>query len=134
MAVSAIMGLLGFAIATLKLYERGDLKSIWSIGLGKITPWNIITSWNLPMSGNDAIVDMAMMVNLPQLLMSFLYILINGLLTSMSVADEWCQHSYRWRTLRVSGLTRTGQQRSSYFLQLPYRFGIPLMAFSALMH
>ncbi|KAF2651829.1 hypothetical protein K491DRAFT_579053, partial [Lophiostoma macrostomum CBS 122681] len=127
MAVSAIMGLLGFAIATLKLYERGDLKSIWSIGLGKITPWNIIT-------GNDAIVGMAMMVNLPQLLMSFLYILINGLLTSMSVADEWCQRSYRWRTLRVSGLTRTGQQRSSYFLQLPYRFGIPLMAFSALMH
>ena len=34
----------------------------------------------------------------------------------------------------MAGVPRKGQQRSEYFLQLPYRFGFPLLIFSAFMH
>jgi hypothetical protein len=133
-AVSAILGLVGYAVWWLKQVGRNDINSIWEIGLGRINPWTYITVWKLPQAGKVAIVWMVIMANLPQLLMSLLYLMINGVMTSMCLADEWSQHSYQWRTLRVSSTSPSGQQRSSHFLQLPYRFALPLLAFSAFMH
>ena len=49
----------------------------------------------------------------------------------MSTGREWISFSQRRQTLRVT--RPTGEQRSTYYLQLPYRFSIPLLAFSALL-
>ena len=46
---------------------------------------------------------------------------------------EWSQMAWQKNSLRVSQKPQ-GEQRSSYFLQLPYRYAIPLMGFSAVMH
>lgn len=41
--------------------------------------------------------------------------------------------AHQQKGLRVSGIPE-GSQRSSYFLSLPYRVGVPLVALSALLH
>jgi hypothetical protein len=46
---------------------------------------------------------------------------------------EWSQMAWQKKSMRVSQ-TPQGEQRSSYFLQLPYRYAIPLLGFSAVMH
>ena len=65
---------------------------------------------------------------------------INGLCTSMSLANEWSQLSVSSalksragaKTLRCSN--PEGQQRATYFLQLPFRFAVPLISVAAIIH
>jgi hypothetical protein len=68
----------------------------------------------------------------PQLLFSLLYIAYNGLFTSMHLGSEWSSFSSQRKPLRVTN--PRGEQRSTYWLQLPYKYGIPLMLASACMH
>ena len=49
----------------------------------------------------------------------------------MLVAAEWSRYALRRKPLRVS--TPRGPQRSSYFLSVPYRYGIPLMTASGVL-
>lgn len=51
----------------------------------------------------------------------------------MAAATEWSAYANKRRSLRVSSNPR-GKQRSRYFLQLPYRYSIPLLLASILMH
>ena len=64
--------------------------------------------------------------NLPQTVFSLLYFAINSLITSMLLGREWNAFASTRKTLRVS--TPAGDQRSTYTLQLPYKYSIPLMA------
>jgi hypothetical protein len=73
------------------------------------------------------------LVNLPQLICSLLYFYYNALLTAFCQAKEWNAFSLRPRSLRVSSRPR-GQQKSSYYLSLPFRFAIPLLVLSGLLH
>lgn len=70
--------------------------------------------------------------NLPQLLLSFSYFVYNSLYTRLCVEKEWDSYSLAYRTLRVT--SPKGQQRSTYRLQLPYRYSIPLIVISILLH
>lgn len=49
------------------------------------------------------------------------------------MAAEWSDYAVERKGLRVSTTPR-GAQRSTYFLSLPYRYGLLLVAFSALLH
>ncbi|KAK7708318.1 hypothetical protein SLS57_009052 [Botryosphaeria dothidea] len=132
-ALITILGLLGYAIRILKTqYDRGDAKSLVALGLGKASPFTLIRGWALPQTGDGAIVATVLIANLPQLLLSLLYVLLNGLVTSLSLAAEWSRHAHARRALRVSH--PRGAQRSTYFLQLPYRLGVPLLACAAGLH
>ena len=69
--------------------------------------------------------------NSPQILLSLLYLSVNSLFTSMLSAQEWTNFGYQRKTLRVT--SPSGKQRSTYRLQIPYSYGIPLLiAFSCL--
>jgi hypothetical protein len=70
-----------------------------------------------------------MMANTPQVVYSILYFAFNGALTAMAQADEWSQYAVHRKGLRVSTATKT-EQRSTYFLSLPYRYSIPQLVFS----
>ncbi|CAH0056929.1 unnamed protein product [Clonostachys solani] len=132
-ALAVILALLGYGIYMLKTrYQRGDFNFLWSLGLGSITPYNLI-QWNIPTSGDIAVIATVLVVNLPQVLLSILYIILNGLFTTMAAAGEWSSFSHKnHQPLRVS--FPKGAQRSSFFLQLPYQYGIPLLVLSVLMH
>jgi hypothetical protein len=56
----------------------------------------------------------------------------NSLLTGMLLGKEWNDYAYERKTLRVH--SPTGKQRSTYYLQLPYRYGIPLLIAATLLH
>lgn len=48
------------------------------------------------------------------------------------MAAEWSNFAHDRKTLRVSA--PIGQQRSNYYLQLPYRYAVPLLLSSMLLH
>jgi hypothetical protein len=51
----------------------------------------------------------------------------------MLLGHEWISYSKKRKGLRVSHQPK-GEQRSTYFLQLPYRFSLPLISLSAGLH
>ncbi|VUC38177.1 unnamed protein product [Clonostachys rosea] len=132
-ALAVILGLLGYGIYMLNTrYQRGGFNFLWSLGLGSITPYNLI-QWNIPKSGDIAVIATVLVVNLPQVLLSVLYIILNGLFTTMAAGAEWSSFSHKnHQPLRVSYPKST--QRSSFFLQLPYQYGVPMLILSVLMH
>ena len=70
--------------------------------------------------------------NTPQALLSGLYLMYNGMFTTMLMEKEWQAFAYRRRPLRVSKPVKG--QRSTYYLQLPYKYAFPLLFCSGLMH
>lgn len=70
--------------------------------------------------------------NIPQLLISIDYLLFNRLVTGMAVAREWSLFAHQRKGLRTS--RPQGAQRSTYWLQLPLKISIPLMAASTFLH
>ncbi|KAI1850745.1 hypothetical protein JX266_004027 [Neoarthrinium moseri] len=73
-----------------------------------------------------------LVANSPQLLLSFCYLAYNNLFTRLQMAKEWSQFSSGYRPLRVTD--PKGKQYSTYRLQLPYKYSIPLILCSILLH
>ncbi|KAH7091653.1 hypothetical protein FB567DRAFT_279067 [Paraphoma chrysanthemicola] len=74
----------------------------------------------------------AWLANIPQLILSFSYLNINTICTAMAGAREWNRFATSRKHLRVT--KPMGQQRSTYFLQLPYKWSIPLVSNGAILH
>ncbi|PYH41650.1 uncharacterized protein BP01DRAFT_426147 [Aspergillus saccharolyticus JOP 1030-1] len=78
------------------------------------------------------ILALVLLANTPQLGLSVLYFLTDGVLTCMLLDAELQRYATRRRSLRCSW--PKGQQRSTYYLTLPYRYSVPLLAVSASLH
>lgn len=108
--------------------------SVWSLGFGK--PSNFATIYLsgdpvlLPPDGNP--LSLILLANTPQFVLSVGYLLINNLLTDMLGAREWSKIGHTKTKLRTSD--PQGQQRSTYFLQLPYKYSLPLMVIMSSLH
>jgi hypothetical protein len=74
-----------------------------------------------------------LLANLPQLVLSAIYMAFNRVLTTFILSKEVNEFSIRPKGLRVSSVPQ-GAQRSEYFLELPYRFALPFMLFSGILH
>lgn len=134
-AVGIGLALLSAAIARLnRLAVSTSLPSLWAQGLGKTHAYllmNGFLAFNNAMS-NKARVIHVMTANSFQLLVSFLYLFYNNILTHQIIADELISFLREKKTLRVS-FPQHSLQRSSYFLSLPWRYALPLMiAFTTL--
>ncbi|PUU76456.1 hypothetical protein B9Z19DRAFT_990512 [Tuber borchii] len=99
---------------------------IKSLGFGKVNSVSLVTI------RFQNITQAILLANLPQSILSFLYLIYNSLFTCMLVGYEWSLFSHHHRTLRVTS-PRPGQ-RSTYWLQIPYTYAIPLMTLSGLIH
>ncbi|KAF2437912.1 hypothetical protein P171DRAFT_477820 [Karstenula rhodostoma CBS 690.94] len=75
---------------------------------------------------------LAFVANSPQLVLSLIYLFYNNLFTSMALAYEWDRLGRERKSLRVT--KPRGQQRETYFLQLPLKWGIPVNFASGLLH
>lgn len=87
---------------------------------------------SLPSNGASGLISAVLVVNTPQLVMPFCYLLYNGLLTCMHLAHEYSGYAKQRKPLRVS--TPRGLQRSTYYLQLPYVYSVPLIVLSSALH
>jgi hypothetical protein len=70
--------------------------------------------------------------NKPQVLLSICYFHYNAIFTRFMAEREWNGYSLSYRPLRVT--VPEGAQRSTYRLQLPYRFSLPLIGIGILLH
>ncbi|PKS08052.1 hypothetical protein jhhlp_006664 [Lomentospora prolificans] len=123
-----------FLIVGLKaLAGPKDMASLWDLGIGAATELTIIRSLQVPTTGSSGLASNVVIANIPQLGLSMVYFSFNGILTAMLAGKEWSRFGSARRHLRVSAKPK-GAQKSRYMLQLPYRYGLPLLVFSALLH
>src|SRR5699024_2205998 len=78
------------------------------------------------------VLGLMLLVNTPQLVFSTLYLLCNSLFSCMLSAAEYNDFATQRKPLRVSW--PKGLQRSTYYLSLPYRYSVPLITVSIIMH
>lgn len=109
-----------------------SLGALLRLGFGAITPITSI-EWSLPTTGPQGLILNVLVANAAQPILSILYFCYNGLFTSIFTSYEWESFSGQRKGLRVSA-SPVGSQRSTYFLQLPYRIALPLMVTSGLLH
>ena len=102
---------------------------MWRLGYGAINPAAVI-AWNVP--GTGGILLNVLVANLPQAVLSFLSLNYNGIITCMLVAKEWHGYAKERKPLRVT--RPIGLQRSTYRLQIPYKYGVPLVIVSGILH
>jgi hypothetical protein len=122
-----VSSLLGMGIAALPSDSPRSLAALARLGYGTVDPRTAITGLN-----ND-LVSNAIIANSPQVILSMLYFSYNALFTSFLLSYEWTTYAHKRKGLRVSR-DPIGAQRTEYFLQLPYRFSIPLMLLSGILH
>lgn len=106
-----------------------NFADVLRLGFGAVDARALITDPNFP----DEIATIALIANLPQVILSVLYFSYNSLFTAKLMGHEWTSYAHKRKGLRVSCKPK-GSQRSTYFLQLPYRFGVPLVVLSGTLH
>ncbi|KAF1972724.1 hypothetical protein BU23DRAFT_534554 [Bimuria novae-zelandiae CBS 107.79] len=119
----AIAGLLIFGVSEL---PSGTSRSV--AGYGAIDTRTIMSYYT-----EFTTIQYVLLANIAQPILSFLYFSYNGLFTAMLLGYEWVSYAHQRKGLRVSR-TPEGAQRSTYFLQLPYRFALPLMGLGGALH
>lgn len=111
-------------------YEHDDvsLAALFRFGLGTVRGDSTVTGL-----GKNLSVTIAVLVaNLPQVLVSFIYLFYNALFTCLLLGSEWASLSRQRKPLRVS--LPQGEQRSTYWLQLPYRYAVPMIVAMTTLH
>jgi hypothetical protein len=111
-----------------------SLRALIRVGLATVQPYGTTLTTLLNKTFNHSLRFWAavLIANAPQLLLSILYLFLNGLLAAMHAAYERSSYISERKTLRLS--SPHGIQRGTYFLTIPYRFAIPLQLFSAALH
>ncbi|KAK6384427.1 uncharacterized protein PV06_10934 [Exophiala oligosperma] len=111
------------------------IANAWSIGFGNVKPENLVMGLSIGY-GDKSIAVSTLIANTPQAIFSFLYVCYNALFTVMFLSRELSRFSVtagRGRKyLRVTD--PEGEQKGTYFLSLPYKYGIPLLSASGLVH
>ena len=140
-ALIVAAALLSIGVHALRYNNQGQ--DPFTLGFGAVDTRTLISA-GVPQS----LVGVVLLANLPQTIVSFLYLTYNGLLTSMLLSSEWSRESgsslthshadmdlgYFLRPKSLRTTTPRGSQRSKYYLHLPYTYSIPLLVASALLH
>ena len=110
------------------------MPSLWKQGLGRPHPYALMDGLFVE---NDhygfATLGHVIFANLFQLLISFLYLVYNNILTCQLAAYEFVEYFTAKAELRVSS-PKNCTQRSSRFLSLPWEYAIPLVLSVSVLH
>ncbi|KAI8627230.1 hypothetical protein F5Y19DRAFT_183173 [Xylariaceae sp. FL1651] len=125
---------LGLLVTSLK-HRHFDLTFSFfrSLGFGSVSELTYLNV-ELPRGDPVGLIENVLIINSPQLLFSITYTVSNAIMTTLLVQREFSlmyTRAHR-KPLRVS--EPIGIQRSSYFISLPLRYGIPMNVISALFH
>lgn len=113
-----------FGIVSLKGMPSDPVK-LWKIGFGTVQGNNLLNT-------RTSLMGAVLLANSPQAALSYLYLAFNALYTSMLMAREWSTYAHQRKSLRVT--SPVGQQRSTYWLNVPFRYAIPIILVSLLFH
>lgn len=121
--------LLGIGLKNPNMSDK-SISHLWKLGYGAVTSESVV---NIPFpKGQIGIMASVLLANTPQALLSFLFLTYNGLFSCMLLMEEWSGFAHKHKPLRVT--YPVGTQRSSYWLQIPYRYGVPLLVMSGALH
>ncbi|MCJ1434859.1 hypothetical protein MMC27_004229 [Xylographa pallens] len=101
--------------------------TFWTQGFG--TP-NPLATLQLPTS--FPVIVIVLLANLPQALLSLVYLAYNDVVTCMLLSAEFVRHARVHKGLRVT--SPCGEQRGTYTLSLPLKMSIPLLAAAGVLH
>jgi hypothetical protein len=110
--------------------DYGVPNRLVTLGFGSLSPDAMI--YIGPQQGSKGLLTCVLLANSPQVVLSLAYLLYNGLYTCMHLAHEYGGYAADRKSLRVTN--PKGTQRSTYWLQLPYTYGVPLILASAVLH
>ncbi|KAF4632935.1 hypothetical protein G7Y89_g5184 [Cudoniella acicularis] len=127
----AILALLGVVMSSISKPLNLSQLAQWTLGFGAISETTTI-SLGTTGKGLSSILSSLILVNLPRALFSLLYLSYNSHFTSMYAASEWSRFAHQRKTLRVT--SPTGDQRSTYWLQMPSKAALPLVFTASLFH
>ncbi|KAH3940622.1 hypothetical protein HBH70_025720 [Parastagonospora nodorum] len=128
-ALGVIIGLIIWGVRAINYHSLMSTSDVFRFSFGAVDPRAFILRAVMP---ND-IVTLDSIANSPQILLSFMYFAYNSLFTAMLMGYEWVSYAHKRKGLRTSRKP-LGGRRSTYFLQLPYRFGVPLIFVSGTLH
>ncbi|KAF2995325.1 hypothetical protein E8E13_000718 [Curvularia kusanoi] len=128
-AIALSSSLLWFSIHKLPEGAPVSLVGLARLGFGAFDPRTMI----IGALRNRSLIVNTLVANIPQLITSLLDYFFNAYFTAMLMGYEWISYAHKRKGLRVSR-SPVGKQRSTYFLQLPYRFSVPLMFISSALH
>ncbi|KAI0433474.1 hypothetical protein F5Y09DRAFT_338693 [Xylaria sp. FL1042] len=109
-----------------------DLGSLWNMGVGEAHGYTIALTVALKALGANSFYAALLLANAPQVVLGVAWWLANSLLTRLLLAHRWARFIVKRSGLRVS--SPKGQQRKAYFLSLPYRYSLPLIIASTILH
>ncbi|KAJ5355450.1 uncharacterized protein N7496_012662 [Penicillium cataractarum] len=108
---------------------------------GKITPRNTTlfsSPIDLSLPNHSHTLPSMLIANMPQLLMSYVYLGLNNIMSTILAMNEWCGYSAESgkppKGLRVTSPAPGTEQRSTYFLSVPYKWGVPTMIAMTISH
>lgn len=115
------------------IWTTAENTSADALAIMKAIGWGKVDQRTMIEGQTKDLITNAMIANSPQLILSWVYFSYNGLLTLLALAREWESYAHTRKGLRVSTPPQ-GKQRSTYFLQLPYRIAVPFMFISGFLH
>ncbi|KAH7420103.1 hypothetical protein BKA64DRAFT_652375 [Cadophora sp. MPI-SDFR-AT-0126] len=131
LAISGCLLGLGVKCLSARSFLKASVPSWWLLGFGHLTPYTYLNI-GLPTHDPAGLISNILLANFPQLILSILYVFYNAILSCFLVQKEFSEMFRKQRPLRVS--EPEGIQRSTYFISLPLRYGIPFYASSGIMH
>ncbi|KAJ5266633.1 hypothetical protein N7478_009441 [Penicillium angulare] len=85
-------------------------------------------------NGHPTMISYVVVANTPQLLVTMCYYCYNAVLSSMLAASEFDSYAKKRKALRVHWPVRGSEQRTTYWLSVPYRYCIPVLALYMVLH
>ncbi|KAK0111543.1 hypothetical protein ONS95_001896 [Cadophora gregata] len=124
--LGTVLGLFLYGKSALALPSSALLSS----GFSQIQPSNLLTNVR-------GLAPAVLLANLPQIILSFVYLTYNAAFTAICFTSEYSAFSSPssragLKPLRVS--RPKGRQNSSYYLSLPYRYAVPIIGLSSILH
>lgn len=121
---------LGIAASVIK-GRAASSNILTEFGFDKFTLTNTL-DFSFKGSSTQALLSSILLANSFQLVLSITHFLFNAPWTAQCAAKEWASFTQKRKALHVTW--RRGQQRSTYYLSVPYRYGTPLTLCLGLLH
>ena len=90
--------LLGYGISAANANNVApySLRGFLDLGIGAVHPSTLISGLSLASIGGSTVIASVLIANIPQPILSFLYLLFNGVFTSMLLADRYGSQTQSW--------------------------------------
>jgi hypothetical protein len=102
-----------------------SVSGLWKVGFGTVNSNNL-------MNFSISVFSGVLLANIPQALLSYLYLAYNALYTNLFVAREFSSYMHERKALRVT--QPQGDQRDTYWLNVPFRYAAPMTLVSGVFH